>query len=230
MSAPNDSQPDDGAPGAGVTGSSAPDGPPPLTPEEARVLGALLEKEQLTPDTYPLSLNALVTACNQSTSRDPVVDFDEATITLALDGLAQRRWAQTVITSGSRVNKFRQLLTTNWSLSPAEAAVLCLLLLRGPQTPGELKARSGRLHEFRDLAEVDAVLERLAEVRYPPRVQKLDRQPGMKEARFAHTLSGVPSDRQELPTARSTAERLQRLEEEVASLRADLERFRAQFE
>ena len=210
--------------------AAAAEGPAPLTPEEARVLGALLEKEQLTPDAYPLSLNSLVTACNQSTSRDPVVDYDEAIVVKALDGLAARRWAQTVITSGNRVNKFRQLLTTNWSLSPAEGAVLCLLLLRGAQTPGELKARSGRLHEFRDLAEVDAVLERLAEVRYPPRVQRLERQAGMKEARYAHTLCGEPAALADVPAARSTAERLQRLEEEVAALRAELAAFRQQFD
>jgi len=205
------------------------DGPPPLSAEEARVLGVLLEKERLTPDTYPLSLNSLVVACNQTTSRDPVVDYDEATVVRALDGLAQRRWAQQVISSNNRVTKFRQLLTIQWSLSEAEAAVLCLLLLRGPQTPGELKARSGRLHEFGELADVDAVLERLAEVRYPARVRRLERQSGMKEARFAHTLCGdaiaVPA-----PAALSTAERLGRLEEEVAALKAELQSFRKQFE
>ncbi len=229
----NDAIPGEQAAAAAAVSAAAPvaaDGPPPLTPEEARVLGALLEKEQLTPDVYPLSLNSLVTACNQSTSRDPVVDYDEAIVTRALDGLTSRRWAQTVITSGNRVNKFRQLLTTNWSLTSAEGAVLCLLLLRGPQTPGELKARSGRLHDFADLAEVDAVLERLAEVRYPPRVQKLERLAGMKEARFAHTLCGESAALSNAPAARSTAERLQKLEEEVAALRAELVAFRQQFD
>jgi uncharacterized protein YceH (UPF0502 family) len=219
MSQPEDSPPD-----------SRPDGPPPLNAEEARVLGALMEKERLTPDTYPLSLNSLVTACNQSTSRDPVVDYDEAVVTRALDGLASRRWAQSVISSGNRVTKFRQLLTINWSLSEAEAAVLSLLLLRGPQTPGELKSRSGRLHEFGDLAEVEAVLERLSEVRYPPRTQRLERQPGMKEARYAHTLCGEPVAAAHAPAALSTAERISRLEEEVAQLREDLQLFRRQFE
>jgi uncharacterized protein len=117
-----------------------------------------------------------------------------------------------------------------WSLSDAEAAVLCLLLLRGPQTPGELKARAGRLHEFQELAEVDAVLERLAEVRYPPRVVRLERQPGMKESRFAHTLAGDAPEQSGPPAALSTAERLSRLEEEVARLREELQGFRRQFE
>ena len=215
---------------APAASSARTEGPEPLGPEEARVLGALMEKEQLTPDVYPLSLNSLVTACNQSTSRDPVVDFDEAVVTSALDGLARRRWAQQVISSASRVTKFRQLLTLNWSLSGGEAAVLCLLLLRGPQTPGELKARSGRLHEFADLAEVEAVLERLSEVRYPARVQKLDRLPGMKESRYAHTLSGAVETGAAPVMARSTAERISRLEEDVAALRAELESFRRQFE
>jgi uncharacterized protein YceH (UPF0502 family) len=213
-----------------VGNAAAADGPPPLTAEEARVLGALLEKERLTPDSYPLSLNSLVLACNQTSSRDPVVDYDEAIVTRALDGLARRRWAQQVISSSSRVTKFRQLLTTNWSLSDAEAAVLCLLLLRGPQTPGELKARSGRLHEFGELAEVDAVLERLSEVRYPPRVRKLERQTGMKESRFAHTLCGEAVEMPGTGAALSTAERLSRLEEEVARLREELQGFRRQFE
>ena len=209
----------------------AADGIAPLTAEEARVLGALLEKERLTPDVYPLSLNSLVVACNQTSSRDPVVDFDEATVVRALDGLTARRWAQQVISAGSRVTKFRQLLTTNWSLSDAETAVLCLLLLRGPQTPGELKARSGRLHEFASLAEVDAVLERLSEVRYPPRVMKLGRQAGMKEARYAHMLCGTPAaDALAGAAPSSTAERLSRLEAEVAQLKQELESFRKQFE
>lgn len=214
----------------GTPAASPADGPPPLGAEEARVLGALLEKERLTPETYPLSLNGLVVACNQTSSRDPVVDYDEAIVTAALDGLVRRRWAQQVVGAGSRVTKFRQTLAVQWSLSDAEAAVLCLLLLRGPQTPGELKARSGRLHEFADLSEVDAVLDRLAEVRYPPRVRKLERQAGMKESRYAHTLCG---DDLELPASGaslSTAQRLSLLEEQVARLREDLQAFRKQFE
>lgn len=206
------------------------DGPAPLSPEEVRVLGALMEKEQLTPDVYPLSLNSLVAACNQTSSRDPVVDYDEAIVTAALDGLARRRWAQQVVGAGSRVTKFRQMLGIQWSLSDGESAVLCLLMLRGPQTPGELKARSGRLHEFRELAEVDAVLERLAEVRYPPRVVRLERQPGMKESRFAHTLAGAVVEGSTPAAPLSTAERLTRLEEEVARLKEELQVFRRQFE
>lgn len=212
------------------TAQTSATGAEPLSVEEARVLGALMEKERLTPDVYPLSLNSLVAACNQSSSRDPVVDYDEAIVTRALDGLARRRWAQQVVGAGSRVTKFRQMLSVQWSLSDAEAAVLCLLLLRGPQTPGELKARSGRLHEFQELAEVDAVLERLAEVRYPPRVVKLERQVGMKESRFAHTLAGAAQEQSAAPAALSTAERLSRLEEEVLRLREELQVFRRQFE
>jgi uncharacterized protein len=218
-----------------ITSESAPDaapaeGPQPLSAEEARVLGALLEKEQLTPDVYPLSLNSLVAACNQTSSRDPVVDYDEAIVTRALDGLTRRRWAQQVVGAGSRVTKFRQMLSVQWSLNEAEAAVLCLLLLRGPQTPGEIKARSGRLHEFAELAEVDAVLERLAEVRYPPRVRKLERQTGMKESRYAHTLCGDTAEQAAGGGSLSTAERLSRLEEEVARLREELQAFRKQFD
>jgi uncharacterized protein YceH (UPF0502 family) len=157
-----------------------------LTAAEIRVLGCLLEKQRTTPDTYPLTLNALRAACNQSTNRDPVVHYDEATIRDAVTRLSRRRWARLASGAGSRASKYRHLLDESLTSASDELAVLCVLMLRGPQTPGELKGRTERLHPFADLAAVHATLEHLID---RDLVEQLPRRPGQKEERYAHRLS-----------------------------------------
>jgi uncharacterized protein YceH (UPF0502 family) len=154
-----------------------------LTATEIRVLGCLIEKQRTTPDTYPLTLNALRIACNQSTARDPVVRYDDATVRDAMTRLSRRRWAR--LAGGGRAPKFRHLLDEALTRAPDELAVLCVLMLRGPQTPGELKQRTDRLHPFADLAAVHETLRRLIEREL---VMQLARRPGQKEERFAHRL------------------------------------------
>ena len=209
-----------------------------LTPEEARVLGALMEKEVSTPDNYPLSLNALTNACNQSTSRDPVVDYEEDTVMRALDSLREKKMLWEVDQAGGRVRKYQQQFSKWHDLDAQAHAVVTLLLLRGAQTPGELKSRSDRLCEFRDLAEVEAVLTRLGE-RNPPFSVRLPRLPGTKESRFMHLLCGdidvaaLSSDGAVGAlgsTGLSLSDRVTRLESDVAQLRADLAAFRKEFE
>jgi uncharacterized protein YceH (UPF0502 family) len=156
-----------------------------LSPEELRVLGCLLEKQRLTPDQYPLSLNALRLACNQSTNREPVVDYDEATVRDALHRLERRRLVR--FTSGSRTAKYRHLLEEVLPLDDGERAVLAVLMLRDAQTPGELKQRTERMHAFADLADVHETLARLIEREL---VRRLDRRPGQKEERYAQLLGG----------------------------------------
>ena len=163
---------------------------PPLNAVEARVLGALVEKQVTTPDYYPLTLNALTNACNQINNRDPVVAYDEATVTGGLNGLRDRRLATQVTGGDSRVAKYRHFLTAEILLTPAEVAILCVLLLRGPQTVGELRVRADRLHPFGSLTEVDEVLASLASHAPVPLVTKLARQPGAKEPRHMHLLCG----------------------------------------
>jgi uncharacterized protein YceH (UPF0502 family) len=157
-----------------------------LTAPEVRVLGCLLEKQRMTPEAYPLSLNALRLACNQSTNREPVVQYDEATIRDALHRLSRRRWTRLASGPGSRAPKYRHLLDEALGLPNDEVALLCLLMLRGPQTPGELKQRSGRLHPFADLGAIHATLERLIERDLAVRHE---RRPGQKEERYGHRLS-----------------------------------------
>jgi uncharacterized protein YceH (UPF0502 family) len=161
-----------------------------LTPPEVRVLGCLLEKQRTTPDAYPLSLNALRLACNQSTNRDPVVDYDEVVIRDALERLQRRGLARFASGAGSRAAKFRHLLADRLPMDGAEQAILCVLMLRGPQTPGELKQRGERMHAFTDLGEVAQTLQRLGEREL---VARLERRPGQKEERYAHLL-GERSD------------------------------------
>jgi uncharacterized protein YceH (UPF0502 family) len=208
-----------------------------LTAEEARVLGALMEKEVSTPDHYPLSLNALTNACNQTTSRDPIVRYDEDTVVRALDTLREKKLLWEVDQAGGRVRKYQQQFSKWHDLDPQAHAVMTLLLLRGAQTPGELKSRSDRLAGFRDLAEVEAVLTRMGE-RNPPFAVRLPRLPGTKEFRYMHLLCG------EVDTAAlaegevavvgasgiSLPERVARLESELAKLRDELSAFRKQFE
>jgi uncharacterized protein YceH (UPF0502 family) len=205
-----------------------------LTSPEVRVLGCLLEKQRTTPDAYPLSLNALRLACNQSTNRDPVVDYDESLLRDALHRLERRGLTRLASGAGSRAAKYRHLLAEALPLERDEHAVLCVLMLRGPQTPGELKLRSERMHHFAELASVQATLERLIEREL---VARLDRRPGHKEERYAQLLQdddgsgdrgyGADTADPELSRARADAlepgelvERVARLEREVAALRS----------
>ena len=208
-----------------------------LTSEETRVLGALMEKEVSTPEYYPLSLNALVSACNQTTSRDPIVKYDDATVIRALDGLREKKMIWEVDQAGGRVRKYQQQFSKWNDLSPEAHAVMTLLMLRGAQTPGEIKSRSERLCAFKDLGSVEAVLERLVE-RNPPFVVRLPRLPGTKEARYMHLLAGDidPSalSEREVTTlggsGETLADRVGRLESELSALREAFDAFRKQFE
>ena len=160
-----------------------------LTSAQARVLGCLIEKEVTTPDYYPLSLNALMNACNQRSNREPVMDLDEETVRQALHALQDLRLAGPAHGADSRVTKYEHWLGEKFNFSRAETALICVLLLRGPQTPGELRGRTERMHRFEEIGDVIAGLQKLME-REPPLVTVLARQPGSREARYAHLLSG----------------------------------------
>jgi uncharacterized protein YceH (UPF0502 family) len=192
-----------------------------LSAPELRVLGCLIEKQRTTPDQYPLSLNALRLACNQSTNRDPVVDYDEATVHEAVQRLGRIGWARLASGPGSRAAKYRQLVEEELGLLPSETAVLGLLMLRGPQTAAELNARSERLHRFASVDDVTAALERLADrelVRLQPRL------PGQREERWAHLLGGAEGGDApvEAPPVHEPApaleQRLARIEARLAAL------------
>jgi len=203
-----------------------------LDPVEVRVLGALIEKEITTPEYYPLSLNALVAACNQKSGRDPVVHYDEETVEDALERLRQKRLAGTITGAGLRVPKHRQRLTEQLNLGRRELALLCVLMLRGPQTPGELRSRSAPMHAFTDVDEVVSCLERMSE-QTPPLVARLPRQPGAREHRYAHLLSGrpeAPADAAPEPAPHAHRDRLAELEAEVAAVRAELDQLKRAFE
>ena len=201
-------------------------------PVEIRVLGCLIEKQRTTPDAYPLSLNALRLACNQATNRDPVVEYDESTIRPALDSLARRGWARLASGPGSRAAKFRHLFDEALGLGEAEISLLAVLMLRGPQTPGELKQRSERLRRFAGLDEIESVLAALAEREL---VTRLPRRPGQKEERYAQLL-GDDSPAKRLPTddaapelaAPASGDRLAALEDAVAELREDVTSLRSE--
>jgi uncharacterized protein YceH (UPF0502 family) len=203
---------------------------------EIRVLGCLIEKQRTTPDAYPLSLNALRLACNQSTNRDPVVDYDEAALRDALQRLYRRGWTRLASGHGSRASKYRHLLDEALGLAPDELALLGVLMLRGAQTPGELKQRSERLHRFAGLDDVDATLERLIGRGH---VARLARRPGQKEERYMQVVGGGEDERAPAPAPATPAaaavaagppadDRLARLEREVAALRAELDELRAE--
>lgn len=210
-----------------------------LNPVEARVLGALIEKDITTPDYYPLSLNALVNACNQKNNRDPVMSLDENAVRDALGGLQEFNLAGPAGGADSRVTKYEHRLQEVFNLSRGETAILCVLLLRGPQTPGELRGRTERMHQFEDLDAVQASLQKLME-RDVPLAVMLARQPGTKESRYAHLLSGeVDAAVGTAPLNHSTSsdDRVAKLEEqvialqrEVGDLRAMFDGFRKQFE
>lgn len=164
-------------------------GPIKLTAAEARVLGCLVEKEVTTPDYYPQTMNALINACNQRSNREPVMDLDEDDVRQALHGLEDKQLAGRARSADGRVTKYEHWLGEAFNFSRAETALICVLLLRGPQTPGELRGRTERLHEFGEIGDVIGGLQKLME-REPPLVALLPRQPGAREARYAHLLSG----------------------------------------
>jgi uncharacterized protein len=203
-----------------------------LLDTEVRVLGALLEKQRTTPDAYPLSLNALRAATNQSTNRDPVVDYDEATIRDALHRLSRRRWARLASGPGSRAAKYRHLVDEALGLGPPELSVLTVLMLRGPQTPGELRARSERMYAFGDAEGLHRVLDTLIGREL---VARLERRPGQKEERYMHLLSDEVEPASAAPPVAAPVapapppaedDRLARLEREVAELRAEVQALR----
>jgi uncharacterized protein len=196
---------------------------------ELRVLGCLIEKQRTVPDAYPLSLNSLRLACNQATNRDPVVEYDQETIRIALASLSRRGWARLASGAGSRVVKYRHLFDEALGLSHSEISLLAVLMLRGGQTPGELKARTERLHPFASLSEVDGTLERLIEREL---VERLPRRPGQKETRYRHLLSEEESAEVETAGNAEASDdrlaeleaRLERVEEQLTSLLESLRR------
>jgi uncharacterized protein len=200
-----------------------------LDPIEVRVLGALIEKESTTPEYYPLSLNALVNACNQKSNRDPVVDYDADTVYDAVNRLREKRLALTIIGSG-RVDKYSQRISETLNLGRRELAVLCTVLLRGPQTLGEIKDRSERMYGFAELQEVETVLEKLGDWPGGGVVRKLVRQPGQKEARYAHLLSGEPSNEAISQTPAQPPSRISQLEDELSRLRSEFDDLKKRFE
>ncbi len=218
-----------------------------LNDVEIRVLGSLIEKDVTTPDYYPLSLNALVNACNQKNNRDPVMNLDDEAVRQALSTLQEKRLAGPTSSADSRVTKYEHRLQEAFNFTRGETAVLCVLLLRGPQTPGELRGRTERMHRFEDLTEVQSTLQRLMQ-RDPPLSRVLPRQPGTKESRYKHLLGGDAEDFVDVDVARAPtptsfakvsadADRITRLEDglsevrkEVADLKQQLASFRKQFE
>jgi uncharacterized protein len=222
-----------------------------LTTAEARVLGALVEKEVTSPEYYPLSLNALINACNQKSNREPVMELDEEAVRQALHGLEDDGLAGRARSSDGRVTKYEHWLGEAFNFSRAETALICVLLLRGPQTPGELRGRTERLHRFEEIADVLAALQKLME-RDPPLVAVLPRQPGTKESRYAHLLSGdaetvVAAAAESLPGSENTGsvhpvgirnsggdagqeERISQLESAVKELRQEVAELKRKFD
>lgn len=208
---------------------------PLLNDVECRVLGALVEKEITTPEYYPLSLNALLNACNQKSNRDPVMNLDEAGVRAALSSLDKQSLVRSVSAADSRVTKFEHRLQEVFNFYRHEIAILCVLLLRGPQTPGELRGRAERMHPFEDLGAVQSSLQHLMR-RDPPLVKSLPRQPGTKEVRYAHLLSGEQASwevssasEQESPPMTGAEKRLAKLEQEIAELRNEITEMKQQF-
>jgi len=209
-----------------------------LTDIEVRVLGSLIEKQITTPEYYPLTLNALTLACNQKNNRSPVTAFTESQVEEALNSLREKNLAYVFHGSTSRVPKFKHVAPEVLHLTPPEMAVMCVLMLSGPQTVGEIRTRGSRLYDFSGLEEVDETLHALSTKDTDPLVMKLPRQPGQKDARFAHLLSGevdVEQLAEDQTTGRTTrrssdAERIEKLEERVETLTSDVEGLRQQFE
>jgi uncharacterized protein YceH (UPF0502 family) len=197
---------------------------PVLDAPELRVLGVLMEKSKTTPDYYPMTINSLVAACNQKTSRKPVVQYDDETVVTALNTLKRRGLISTATGGSDRAVKYKHNFAIVFPVIPSEVALICLLMLRGPQTPGELNTNSGRLHEFDSIEEVQEVLEKLS-ASEPPYIVQLPRRPGQKEVRYAHLLSGTPDiaeDDADEPAGRNSSglePRVAKLEQELAELR-----------
>ena len=220
--------------------------PVPLSDVEVRVLGALIEKDMTTPEYYPLSLNALVNACNQKSNRSPVVGYDEPTVARVIESLREKKLALVLTGRDHRVPKYRHWAWETLGLGPREMAILCVLMLRGPQTLGELKDRTERMYNFDDLASVEVCLDHLTERQPEPLVTKLARQPGAREPRYAHLLSGEvrpsepdaqPAPVQMLAPQGASADRMAKLQSDIDELRSEvlelkeqLSDFRKQFE
>jgi hypothetical protein len=214
-----------------------------LDPLEARVIGCMIEKQITTPDQYPLSLNALVNGCNQKSNRDPVMSLDEPTVQRTLDALSRKHLVLERSGFGSRVPKYQHLFCNteygSLKFSAQELAIVCELLLRGPQTPGELRSRAGRMASFTDVSEVEAALQGLLEREAGPLVARLAREPGRRESRYVHLFGGEPPPQAPAESVAAEdaapageggaalADRVARLEEEVRQLRAELEELRS---
>lgn len=207
-----------------------------LTPTEARVIGSLIEKQITTPDQYPLSLNALVNACNQKSNRDPVMELDEATVQATIDALSKKHFTVEKSGFGSRVPKYQhRFCNTEYGtlkFTPQELAIVTELLLRGPQTPGELRSRASRMAPFNDVSEVEAALDQLSTRADGPFLVKLSREPGRRESRYAHLFSGevhdVAATTTPTPAAAPSQSRMDLLEAEVRQLRAEFEELKKQ--
>jgi uncharacterized protein YceH (UPF0502 family) len=205
-----------------------------LDPVEIRVLAVLAEKEALTPDIYPMTLNALVNGCNQLSSRDPVMQLQEHDVHDALQRLMQRKLVNGIAQAGARAAKYEHRMRIKWTLEQDKVAILTVLMLRGPQTVGEIRTRTGRLHEFKSTADVEAGLQFLVD-KYPPLVARLERAPGTTESRYGQLLGGEAALAQEASAAASGAApgsggRIAQLEQEVATLREEVAALKAQFE
>lgn len=207
-----------------------------LDPFEIRVLGVLAEKEALTPDNYPMSLNAIMNGCNQLSSRDPVMQLSEDVVHDTLQRLMQRKLVNGMSQAGARVVKYEHRMRIKWTLEQDKVAVLTVLMLRGLQTAGEIRARTGRLHEFKSVADVEAALQFLID-KYPPLVARLERAPGTKEPRYGQLLGGeIDVARADsafgsasAPAVPSSSSRTAQLEQEVAALRSEVDELKAQF-
>ncbi len=205
-----------------------------LNETEVRVLGSLVEKQLTTPEYYPLTLNALTAACNQKSNRDPVMSLDETAILAAIDSLRDKNLVYLFYGSSSRTVKYKHMLPNVYELEPPAVAAIALLLLRGPQTVGELRGRSDRLYPFGSIGEVQETLDELAD-RSEPLVMRLERQPGQKEARYAHLLSGeidveAISTHVTRPQSSNSSEKVESLEQEVQRLNDELVKLREEFE
>jgi uncharacterized protein YceH (UPF0502 family) len=209
-----------------------------LDPNEIRVLGVLAEKEALTPDNYPMSLNAVMNGCNQLSSRDPVMQLSEDVVHDTLQRLMQRKLVNGIAQAGARVIKYEHRMRIKWTLEQDKVAVLTVLMLRGLQTAGEIRSRTGRLHDFKSVADVESALQFLID-KYPPLVARLERAPGTKESRYGHLLGG-PIDVARMDAGAgagasggaaggSTSARVAQLEQEVAALRSEVDELKAQF-
>lgn len=210
-----------------------------LNEYEVRVVATLIEKQISTPDYYPMTLNALINACNQKNNRYPVTSYDEDTVTRALSSLREKKLAFVFYGAEARVAKYGQVFAKGYDLTPQEVAVMCVLMLRGPQTPGEIRSRSTNLYNFESLGEVETVMEGLLSRVDPRLIVRLPRSAGMKESRYAHLLSGdvemeqiaepAPRSQPSTGAARVDIERVSALEETVAALRRELDQLKVEF-